>query len=114
MALRWRASSATRRVTVPLSPTVSQASSSADRAVRASPTARAARNSSACSSTSGGPAKQRRVHLEVGVLGGGAHQHHEPLLHGRQQRVLLGLVEAMDLVEEEDRPLVGGAAAVLC
>ena len=57
--------------------------------------------------------EQRRVDLEVGVLGRGAHQHHEPLLDGRQQRVLLRLVEAVDLVEEEDRALAARGAPVL-
>ena len=36
----------------------------------------------------------------------------EPFLDGRQQRVLLCLVEAMDLVQEEDRPLPGAAEPV--
>ena len=49
--------------------------------------------------------EQRRVDLEVGVLGRRADQRHEPLLDRGQQRVLLGLVEAVDLVEEEDRRL---------
>ena len=46
---------------------------------------------------------QRRVDLEVRVLGGRADQRDQALLHRGQQRVLLGLVEAVDLVEEEDR-----------
>ena len=109
------------------------ASSSAASAVRASPPERAARNSSASSSTAGGSSmprsvveraaqqrdhvlvaerlelvdprarEQRRVHLEVRVLGRGAHEPDEALLDRRQQRVLLRLVEAVDLVEEEDR-----------
>ena len=37
------------------------------------------------------------------VLGRGADQRHEPGLHDRQQRVLLRLVEAVDLVDEEHR-----------
>ena len=57
--------------------------------------------------------QQRRVDLEVGVLGRRADEHHEPLLDRGQQRVLLGLVEAMDLVEEEDRALAARVAAVL-
>ena len=48
--------------------------------------------------------EQRRVDLEVRVLGRRADQRHEPLLDPGQQRVLLRLVEAVDLVEEEDRP----------
>ena len=47
--------------------------------------------------------EQRAVDLERGVLGRGADQRHQALLDSRQQRVLLGLVEAVDLVEEQDR-----------
>ena len=54
--------------------------------------------------------QQRRVDLEVRVLGRGPDERHEPLLDGRQQRVLLGLVEAVDLVEEEDRRLAARPA----
>ena len=49
------------------------------------------------------PREQRRVELEVRVLGRRADQRHEALLDAGQERVLLGLVEAVDLVEEEDR-----------
>ena len=49
------------------------------------------------------PRQQRRVDLEVRVLRRGADERDEPLLDGRQQRVLLRLVEPVDLVEEEDR-----------
>ena len=47
---------------------------------------------------------ERRVDLVVGVLGGGADERHQAVLDRGQQRVLLGLVEAVDLVEEEHRP----------
>jgi hypothetical protein len=47
--------------------------------------------------------EQRRVDLEVGVLGRRPDQLHDAVLDGGQQRVLLRLVEAVDLVEEEDR-----------
>ena len=57
--------------------------------------------------------EQRRVDLEVGVLGGRADQRHQALLDGGKERVLLRLVEAMDLVEEEDRRLVRSPAALL-
>ena len=106
-----------------------RASSSAFSAVRASPSLRAARNSSAPSSTGSASLaagarrstvadllgrqrlqrvdaharEQRAVDLERGVLGRRADQRHQALLDGRQQRVLLGLVEAVDLVEEEHR-----------
>ena len=53
--------------------------------------------------------EQRAVDLEVRVLGGRADQRHQPLLDGGQQRVLLRLVEAVDLVEEEDRRPAAGA-----
>ena len=45
--------------------------------------------------------EQRAVDLERGVLGGRADQRDQTVLDRRQQRVLLGLVEAVDLVEEE-------------
>ena len=50
------------------------------------------------------PRQQRRVDLEVGVLGRRADQRDRPVLDVGEERVLLGLVEAMDLVEEEDAP----------
>jgi hypothetical protein len=48
--------------------------------------------------------EEGRVDLEVRVLGRRADQRQRPLLDRRQERVLLRLVEAVDLVEEEDRP----------
>ena len=66
---------------------------------------RAAASSSALQPEQGGPAEQRRVDLEVRVLGGGADQDQQPALDRRQQGVLLGLVEPVDLVEEQDRAL---------
>ena len=60
-----------------------------------------------------GAREQGGVDLEVGVLRGCSDQGHKALLHGRQERVLLRLVEAVDLVEEEDRRLVGGAPPLL-
>ncbi len=58
------------------------------------------------------PRDQRRVDLEIRVLGRRADQSHEAVLDRRQQRVLLGLVEAVDLVEEEDRGAAGGGEAL--
>ena len=58
------------------------------------------------------PREQRAVDLERRVLGRRADQRHEPLLDRRQQRVLLGLVEAVDLVEEQDRGCAAGLAPV--
>ena len=49
-----------------------------------------------------------RIDREERVLGGGADEDHEPLLHRREQGVLLRLVEPVDLVDEED-----GAPALL-
>lgn len=46
--------------------------------------------------------EERGDDREVGVLGGGGDERHPAVLHGGQQRVLLGLGEAVDLVEEED------------
>ena len=46
--------------------------------------------------------EQRGVDLEVRVLGRRADQRDQALLDRGQQHVLLGLVEAVDLVEEED------------
>ena len=56
--------------------------------------------------------EQRRVDLEVRVLGRRADQRQQPLFDRGQERVLLRLVEAVDLVEEEDRPLAVPAEAV--
>ena len=52
-------------------------------------------------------AAQWRVHLEERVLRRRPDQRERAVLHGGQERVLLGLVEPVDLVEEQDRaPLV--------
>ena len=40
--------------------------------------------------------------LEAGILRRGADERHQPLLDGTQQRVLLALAEAVDLIDEED------------
>ncbi len=50
-------------------------------------------------------APQRRVDLEERVLGGGPDQRERAVLDGGQQRILLRLGEAVDLVEEQDRSL---------
>src|SRR4029077_19701712 len=49
--------------------------------------------------------QQRRVDLEVGVLGRRADEGDDSLLDTGKERVLLRLVEAVDLVEEQDRAL---------
>ena len=56
----------------------------------------------------GGARQQRAGEGEVGVLGGRPHEDEQALLHVGQQGVLLGAVEAVHLVEEQD-----GALAVL-
>ena len=48
-------------------------------------------------------AQQRRNHLERRVFGRGAHERHDTLLDGPQQRILLRLVETVDFVDEQDR-----------
>jgi hypothetical protein len=45
--------------------------------------------------------EQRRVDLEIGVLSSGPNQGQKPFLHRRQQRILLRLIEAMNLIEKE-------------
>ena len=57
-----------------------------------------------------GARKQRRIQLERWILGGGADQHDGAVLHHRQERILLRAVEAVDLVDEQQRPLPGLAA----
>ena len=52
--------------------------------------------------------EKRRVELVVRVLGGRPDEHDRPVLDVRQERVLLCLVEPMQLVDEQD-----GAAAGL-
>ena len=49
--------------------------------------------------------EQRRVNLEIGVLGRGADEHERAILDGVEQRVLLRAVEAVDLVDEQDGAL---------
>src|SRR5437867_8469658 len=47
--------------------------------------------------------RSRAVHLERGVLGRGADEDDRPRLDVGEEGVLLGAVESMDLVDEEDR-----------
>ena len=49
--------------------------------------------------------QQRGVELEGRVLGGGADQRDRAVLDNGQEAVLLGAVEAMDLVDEQQRAL---------
>ena len=57
--------------------------------------------------------EQRRVHLERRVLGRRADEDDVAGLDARQEGVLLRLVEAVDLVDEEDRAAAAQAAAPL-
>jgi hypothetical protein len=50
-------------------------------------------------------AEQRGVEFERRVFGGGTHQRHRPILDIRQEAVLLRAIEAVDLVDEEQRAL---------
>src|SRR5688500_12410373 len=56
-----------------------------------------------------GAGEQRAVELEARVLRRGADQDHRAVLDVRQEAVLLGPVEAMDLVDEQQRALADGA-----
>src|SRR5262245_4384999 len=49
--------------------------------------------------------KQRRVDLKAWIFGGGADEGDDALFHIGQKAVLLGAVEAMDFVDEEQRSL---------
>ncbi len=60
-----------------------------------------------------GAADQRLVDLEIGVLGGGADEDHGAVFHPRQQRVLLRLVEPMNLIHEQDGALAELTAPLL-
>ena len=55
--------------------------------------------------------QQRRVHLERRVLGGRADEDDVAGLDARQEGILLRLVEAVDLVDEEDRAAARAVAA---
>ena len=58
--------------------------------------------------------EQRRVDLEVGILGCCTDQGQQAVLDAGEQRILLRLVEAVDLVEEEDRATTAAAEAFPC
>src|SRR5690606_32543224 len=49
--------------------------------------------------------QQRGIELETWVLGRGPDQHHGAVFHDRQEPVLLGPVEAVDLIDEEQRAM---------
>jgi hypothetical protein len=57
-----------------------------------------------------GPRQQRRIELEGGVLRSCADERDSAVLHVRQERILLGTVEAVDLVDEQQRALADVAA----
>ena len=56
-----------------------------------------------------GARQQRRIELEARVLGGGANKRDGPILHHRQEAVLLGAIEAMDFIDEEQCPVAAEA-----
>ena len=56
----------------------------------------------ACSTNTLHRDKQRPVDLEGGVFRGGADEHDAAFFHKGQKRVLLGLVEAVDLIHKDD------------
>ena len=58
------------------------------------------------------PGQESGVHLEAGVLRGGPDEHDAPLLHVGEKGVLLGLVEPVDLIHEQDGPLPQAAAVL--
>ena len=60
------------------------------------------------------PRQQRAVDLERRVLGGRADEAHRAVLDVRQERVLLRLVEAVHLVEEQHRLAAALALAATC
>ena len=51
--------------------------------------------------------QHRRIQLKGRIFGGRADQHDGAVLHHRQETVLLGAVEAVDLVDEQQRALPG-------
>jgi hypothetical protein len=57
-----------------------------------------------------GAREEGGVQLEGRVLGGGPDQHDGAVLHVRQEAILLRLVEAVDLVDEEQRAAAVGVA----
>ena len=57
-----------------------------------------------------GPRQQRRDQLERRIFGGGPDQHDGAIFHHRQEGILLGAIETMDLVDKEQRALPGLAA----
>jgi hypothetical protein len=58
--------------------------------------------------------QEGRVDLEVRVLGGRTNERHGAVFDVRQESVLLGLVEAMDLVDEQDRAPAVERQPILC
>ena len=59
-----------------------------------------------------GARQQRGVEFEGRVLGGRADERYGAVFHHRQETVLLGAIEAMDFVDEQQRPLPGVPAAL--
>jgi hypothetical protein len=55
-----------------------------------------------------GTRQQGRIDFERRIFGGRADQRHQPAFDERQQRILLGFVETVDFVNEQDRVLAAG------
>ena len=53
-------------------------------------------------------ADQRAIDREERIFGRGADEDHDAVLDVRQEHILLGLVEAVDFVDEQQCPLPGG------
>src|SRR5699024_8184075 len=56
--------------------------------------------------------EQRAVYLKGGILGGGADEDDAALLHKGEEGVLLGLVEAVNLVDKDDGALAVAAVVL--
>ena len=110
---RWRSARS------PRSASSSTVDAGAAEAALAIGRARAARIADDCRPASSGlqhedlrARQQRRVDLERRVLGGRADQHDVAGLDARQEGVLLRLVEAVDLVDEDDGAAAACAGAI--
>ena len=57
-----------------------------------------------------GTGQQGTVDLEIGIFRCRADQRDDPLFYIRQQVILLGLVEPVDFINEQDSPSVFGLA----
>src|SRR5690606_22461639 len=58
--------------------------------------------------------KKRGVELETGIFRGRADENDRAVFHHRQEAVLLGAVEAMDFIDEQQGTLPGAAGGTGC